>query len=322
MLLCLLCSDVSDPDLDAIIESVHNCTPHISIPCRGRIFCGLDDLPGLHKLVANQGMRAAMAPCRNEALLCALQASPGRIDAYANADDVTTESLSEIDELGLTSEDIDRFRLFGLTTVAALRRLEERHLRVQLGYRATAVYKLLHEHDDGPLPLYVPPAEIICVQRFEQVEREPGVILLSAEHLTNNAIELLQGKQTWRIEVGIINARDEVIHARSRILREGISLLRPLLVHVHTLCRNILQHRHQWHGIRLRLTSLRNVEGEQMFLFSKQSRRSELVELLRPRYSHVMKRVEILDPWSIIPERYSRILSIGPSSNAHNGEST
>lgn len=313
MLLCLLAYELPDPALDALLEAVHQCTPLISMPCRGRIFCGTDDLARLHGLVQRSRIRAAMAPERTTALLQALQAQPGRIDVHENAEGVSADVLVQMDELGITTEDVERLRMFGLDTIAALRGLERRHLHVQFGYRGDAVFRLLHQVDTTPLPMYVPPPEVICLERFETDQSEPGPILAAAEHVTTNAVELLAGRQAWRIEVGIMNAADVVIVTQSRILRQGTSLLRTLLTHVQTLCRRLLQARHIWRGLRLRLASLRHPEGEQISLFNSGSGRADVVELLRPRYAGVVKRIEIIDPWSILPERYSRIIPIGSS---------
>lgn len=313
MLLCLIANELADPSLDALIEAVHRCTPLISVPCRGRIFCGTDDLTGLHGLVERENIRAAMAPERSTALLQALQSRPGRIDIHEHADTVSTDVLARLDELGITTDDVERLRMFGLNTIASVRRLERRHLQVQFGYRGDALFRLLHRADHSPLPMYVPPPEVICSERFETDQREPGPIMDAAQRVTTKAIDLLAGRQAWRIEVGIMNAADIVSTAQSRILRQGSSLLRTLLTHVHTLCRHLLQARQIWRGLRLRLASLRHPEGEQISLFDSGNNRSDVVELLRPRYAGVVKRIEILDPWSILPERYSRIVPIGPA---------
>lgn len=313
MLLCLVAYELSDPALDALLEAVHQCTPLISVPCRGRIFCGTDDLPGLHALVERGRIRAAMAPERTTALLQALQARPGRIDVHEHADTVSTDVLSQLDELRITTDDVERLHMFGLDTISALRRLERHHLQVQFGYRGDGLFRLLHRADQSPLPMYVPPPEVICSERFETYQREPGPIMAAAEHITTKAIDLLAGRQAWRIEVGILNAADIVIVAQSRILRQGSCVLRTLLTHVQTLCRRLLQARHIWRGLRLRLASLRHPEGEQISLFDSGRGHADVVELLRPRYAGVVKRIEILDPWSILPERYSRIVPIGPA---------
>lgn len=319
MLLCLLAHELSDPALDALLEDVHRCTPLISIPCRGRIYSGLDDLASLHGLVERSNLRAAMAMERSTALLQALQARPGRIDVHEHADDVSVNVLPQLGELGITADDTERLRMFGLETIAALRRLEQRHLQAQFGYRGMGLFRLLHESDASPLPLYVPPPEVICVERFDTDQCEPGPIMAAAEQAAGRAIEILAGRQAWRIEVGILNAADVVVHAQSRILRQGTHILRTLLTHVRTLCRQLLAARNFWHGLRLRLASLRNPEGEQMTLFDTGNCRADILELLRPRYAGVVKRIEIIDPWSILPERYSRIMPIGPDRTSENG---
>lgn len=311
MLLCLLCSDASDATIDALLDSVHACTPLLSTPARGRIYCGLDDLQGLHAVVRRFNCRAAMAPLRNDALLRACAAeTTGRIDVFENADNVPSRILTMLPELGISHDDTERLRLFGLDTIGRLRTLEERHLRLQFGARAGMLYQLLHDARDASLPLYAPPPQIVAIERFDEDAREPGLILDAAQRCSQVAAIKLDDREAWRIEVSVLDANDTITDARSRILRQGARLASIIWTHVQTLCRMLLRPNRRWRGVGLRLASLRQAEAEQIDLFAPRVSPSQLQQLLRPRYGHVLKQVQILDPWTLMPDRHARIVPI------------
>jgi hypothetical protein len=323
MLLCLLLDRASDAVFDTLLEAVHACTPLISVPVRGRIFCGRDDMRGLHEVVRTFGCRAAMAPRRSDALLRACSAAvPGRIDAFDHADDVSTTMLSMIPELGLTDDDVERLRLFGLDSIGRLRTLQHRHIQLQFGERAGRLYRLLHEAEVAPLPMYVPAPQVIVIERFDDDVREPGIILDTAQRCTARAVLQLGTRQTWRIELAVLDAAERIVDTRSRILRQGATLLRTLWVHVQALCRELLHADRYWRGIRLRLASLRQAEGQQMDLFGTEISRTDLLEQMRPRYGSVLKQIEILDPWTLITERHARIVPIRPADDTQKGDRT
>lgn len=321
MLLCLLLPKAADPVFDTLLEAVHACTPLISVPVRGRIFCGLDDMPRLHEVVRTFGCHAAMAPRRNDALLRACAAGvPGRIDAHEHADDVPSNVLRMIAELGMGDDDIERLRLFGLDTIGRLRTLELRHLQMQFAGRASALHRMLHEVDSGALPMYVPPAQVLLSERFDEAVREPGVVLSAAERCTARAALQLGARQTWRIELAVLDAAERIVDTRSRILRQGTTLLRTLWTHVQALCRELLHRDRYWHGLRVRLASLRQADAQQIDLFAPRITRRDVLEQMRPRYGGVLKQIEILDPWTLMPERHARILPLGTLPTLQDGE--
>ncbi|MBU3700035.1 MAG: hypothetical protein FGM33_08515 [Candidatus Kapabacteria bacterium] len=320
MLLCLLLSDAPDAAIDALLDSVHACTPLLLMPARGRIYCGVDDLQGLHAVVRRFKCRAAMAPRRTDALLRACTAEiAGRIDVFDNAEEVPSRVLTQLTELGINDDDAERLRLFGLDTIGRLRTVQERHLGLQFGARAAMLYRFLHDASDASLPLYVPPPQIHVTERFDDGGREPGLILDAARRCCQRAASELGTRQAWRIEVSVLDANDAITDVRSRILRQGAQLVRILWTHVQTLCRMLLRPDQLWCGIGLRLASLRQAETQQIDLFAPRVSPAELHELLRPRYGDVMKQVQILDPWTLMPDRHARIVPVGRSISSDQG---
>ena len=295
---------------DYIVEQIHLCTPLISLPARGRIFCGLDNLHALRSVVQDQHLQAAIAPIRNDALMQSCTAVPGRLDIYEDANDAPTSALMHITELQFDSRDIERLRLFGLDTIGKLRNLTARHLHAQFGQRGSRLYHFLHDNDAAPLPYYVPPPSIVESERFDEPCREPGQVMQALEQCVARACAQLGKRYTWRVEVASLDRADAVQVSRDRILRTGINTSRELLVHLNALVREMLSRVHQWWGLRIRLASLALPVAEQTALFTPVANADILTQQMMPRYAHVLRKIVIDNPWSVIPEEYGRCVPI------------
>lgn len=308
MILCVVIEGaLSLAHWDAIVECVHRCTPLISVTRHGRLFAGIDDLDALRALVQNAGIRAAMAPDRTSALLCAIQGTAGRLDAYANADDVPISALHHVPELALDELETERMRLFGMNTIGDLCRLSERHLRVQFGAVGARVYTFLNALHT-PLQLYLPPPAITTRERFDESQCEPGILGAALNNCATHACMALAPRLCWRIELSVLNKADEPCVQRSRILRDGITSIEFILVHARALLLEMLSPTRRWWGLQLRLASLTPPRAVQTQLFIARKTAHDVSLAMLPRYASVMKRVEINNPWSIIPEQYSRII--------------
>jgi hypothetical protein len=312
----------TDAYWDALVDRLHTCTPLISLPYRGRVFCGLDDIHVLRELVLSYNLQAAVANTRHDALLQSCRATHGRIDAYDGSDDVPTSVLTRIIELEIQDHDIERLTLFGLDTIGNLRGLTERHLSAQFGHRGTKLYHFLHEHDDSPLPFYVPAPSIIVAERYDNVQQEPGPIFESLDRSARRAYTLLGTRSTWRVEVACLDKADQPVAVRERILRSGCQQLQQLLTHLHALIRDLLTQCRHWWGLRIRLASLALPVAEQTALFSPAKCAHDVAREMLPRYGHVMRKIVIHNPWSIIPEEYAsctpmmqRIVEVSPISS-------
>ncbi|MCX6139624.1 MAG: hypothetical protein NTX15_02145 [Candidatus Kapabacteria bacterium] len=307
MILCILLEGaLSSARWDAIVERAHACTPLLAVAKHGRLYCGIDDLDGLRRLVHKTHARAALAPDRTSALLCALDGVVGRVDAFANADEVPTSVLLKLPELGLDELDAERLRLFGMRTIRDLSALQERHLRVQFGKVGTTLHTFLTASSEA-LPYFVPPPDIIVCERFEESQREPGELESALLLCAQCAVDALVPQLCWRIEIGVLDRADHVCAQRGRILREGVTTIGSLLVHARALLRELLAPTRLWWGIRLRLASLTPPRAVQTQMFIPRKTANDVSHTMLSRYSAVIKRVEIIDPWSIIPEHYARI---------------
>lgn len=309
MILCVVLEGaLSSARWDAVVERVHNCTPQIVVARHGRLFAGTDDLDGLRSLVRRTKALAALAPDRTSAFLCALHGTAGRLDAYADAKHVPISVLMRVPELMLDERDAERLRLFGIRTIGDLQILEERHLRVQFGSAGSKLHAFL-EQVFPPLPFYVPPPDIIARERFEDVQCEPGVLESALLECCIRALAELTPRRCWRIELAVLDKADETCAHRSRVLREGATTLDAVMVHARSLLRELQGPTRMWWGLRLRFASLTLPIAVQTQLFVPRKTTEDVSLAMIPRYSGVMKRVEILDPWSIVPESYARIIS-------------
>jgi len=293
--------------IDVIIEGVHACTPLISIPIPGRVYCGLDDIHGLRHLVSKYNLRAAITHFKHDALLLSCSAVPGRLDVYENADDVPSSTLLHVAELDIGIRDIDRLKLFGLDTIGRLKSLSSAHLQAQYGSRGRRLFHFLHEGSDQALPMYVPPPSVVTMEHFDDAVDEPAQFIEALEQCLHRAIIELAQRHAWRVDVALVDRAGNTIHSRHRILRSGSNRKDQLVVHMHALIRKLTTKAVVCWGVRLRLASLRIPDSEQMSMFSTDTTFEDIITYMLPRYSHIIKRVTILNPWSVIPEEYAKI---------------
>lgn len=302
----ILDSSISHASWDAVIEAIHRTTPLMLVRRHGVLHAGTDTIDEIRQHVRQWSARAAMAPDRTGSLFCALQAVPGRIDAHASADHVDCSVLLECPELDIDEVILHRLRLFGCSTIGLLMTLSERHLRAQFGDCGVRIYRLLHT-TSNTLPLYQPPDEICVSITFDDAVSEPGMLLDAGNLLCHSAYSSLAGRQAWRIDVGVLDRSCCVEARRGRIMRAATTTLQQISVHVDALIRQLLGSLRRWWGIRLRLTSLRAPQREQVMLFQPRTSAQELQSNLVPKYGSVIKDIEIVNPWSVIPEEFARI---------------
>lgn len=302
----ILDSAISHASWDAVIEAIHRTTPLMLVRRHGVLQAGTDTIDEIRQHVRQWSARAAMAPDRTSSLFCALQAVPGRIDAHASADHVDCRVLLECPELDIDKVILNRLRLFGCSTIGLLMTLSERHLRAQFGDSGVRMYRLLHT-TSHTLPLYQPPDEICVSMTFDDVVCEPGMLLDAGNQLCQSAYNALAGRHAWRVDVGVLGRSGCVEARRGRIMRAAITTLQQISVHIDALIRQLLGSLRRWWGIRVRLTSLRLPQSEQVVLFQPRASARELQSNLVPKYGAVIKDIEIVNPWSIIPEEFARI---------------
>ncbi len=307
----LLESSISAASWDAVIESIHRCTPLLYVRRHGVLHAGTDNLDEVRRYVRLWSARAAMTPDRTSSLFCALNGVPGRIDAHASAEHVPCSVLRECPEVDVDDVMLQRLRLFGCSTLGVLMTLSERHLRAQFGDLGIHLHRLLHTTSTS-LPLYQPPDDISVEDEFDDAVSEPSAILHAIDRLCSIAVEALAGREAWRIDVGILDRSGHVSSRRGRIMRGAVTSLQQLTTHVHALISQLCSSLRRWWGVRLRLSSLRLPLREQVALFQAQPSAQDIQSSLVPKYGPVIKDIQVINPWSVIPEEYARILGRQP----------
>jgi hypothetical protein len=297
---------IDDTHWDAIVEQLHRATPLLSVQRKGLAFAGTDDMVRIHRLVANLSALASLAPTRTAAYLTALHGHPGRVDVHENDATVPVTVFHRVPELSIHPRCVDRLELFGLRTIGALRTLSERHLGAQFGQDGLAIARFLHA-PSLPIPMYVPPPTVISTVRFEGAEREPGIIEAAVDTLVDDCVAELRGREAWRLELSVLDRADEPTARNGRILRQGAGTAALIRVHARALMRTLLHPTRRWWGVMLRLASIRRPLSEQTLLFTARPSASEIAAAMAPRYGSVLKTIEILDAWTVIPERFARI---------------
>jgi len=150
----------------------------------------------------------------------------------------------------------------------------------------------------------------VITERFDEPSCEPGQLMQALELCVLDACVQLGNRLAWRVEVVSLDRADAVQHGRNRILRSGSNSQSILFQHMQTLMREMLSTKLQWWGMRVRLASLTLPIAEQTVLFAPESSLEQITLRMLPRYAHVMKKVVIENPWSVIPEQYGKILPI------------
>lgn len=311
MILCVQLYGVyTDGYFHKLIDKIHTCTPFMSVPLRGRIYSGTDKIHKLRGLVCQYSLTAAIAPTRHDALLQACNANPGRIDIHEDANNVSCNVLSHLPELQITDKDLKHLRLFGYETIGQLKVLTQQQLRAQFGVRGENLYCFIHEQDLSPLPLYVPPSQIVIVKRFDDIENSSVAIIHALEISLQEACNMLSKRVAWRIEVSALQRNDEPILSKERILRFGTAEIEILWIHVQSLVQALLTEVSTWWGVGLRLSSIRSPITEQLDLFQRKTTADDIRRMMLPRYENVMRKVTIINPWSVIPEEYAQVKPI------------
>lgn len=210
-------------------------------------------------------------------------------------------------ELGFEEEMVERFRLFGLTSLGRLHALTRRHLEAQFGREGKRLFELLHPTgDDPPVPEYTPPPSIVASHDCDYPIAEPGDLfplldlldLLVAElaaRLADRRARLLTLRLTVRgPEGGVRVARHplkEPTARRAALFAAAERLLRPMLgpgVEIERLA--------------VELRGLVEPTREQGALFAERPELLDTLRTLHLRFPGTVLRAVIEDPDPVRPE--------------------
>ncbi len=290
---------------DALLHHVHACTPLIAVPRTGVLHAGTDNLSALRTLVERHALRASLAPCRRSGYLTACASVARRMDAHLNDDDVSVDVLPELPEARVPPTMVRRMHMFGLHTIGHLLKLTPQHLQAQFG---TTELPALLSLPNAPLPLYTPPPCCQTSVYLNDGTTEPEILQQMLSPMAQRVVAMLNGRVCYRVELSALNNARTVVATTHRILRTALRTARELMVHTTAMLRAMMRTIPVWHGIDVRLACLAMPTAEQLSLLPTRATAGEVYAALAPRYGATLRRVEVLNPWSVDADRFARLV--------------
>jgi len=298
----------------AIVDEVFGFTPLLVDQRPGRLFLAPDNPAKLRKLIERTDAKVGLAPTRTLALLSALQASPGSImtvdddDVAGFLNQLPVSALTDLPELELEEDVVEKLRLFGLAFVGSLRQLSRRHLDAQFGPPGLRLHGLLTSIPDRqPLTVYRPPIQLSHEMHFTEGANEPPFLEHALMQCLETVVKELGVRRAGRLEVALLDRADAPFQRRSRLLKRPTNDERSLRTQAATILQEMVgPDRYAW-GIALRLASILPPEPEQIALFRPRATASDLAVPLAQRFPAAIKRILVKEPWAYTADRFASI---------------
>lgn len=184
-----------------LLREVHEVTPWLESPRRGRVFAHLEPSEAA-SLAEGYGARVGIAGSREIAELAAVSARPGhlrRVDPGDEARFFEQLPLRFLKGVGASDKNLTRLHWLGLKTVADLARWSGSQLRSYLAEEGESLLPYLH----GPYSTRPRPFELPATLRrsitFEELAREPFELLPALERLSASLERGLDGRASRRL---------------------------------------------------------------------------------------------------------------------------
>ncbi|MFV1979869.1 MAG: hypothetical protein ACC655_01835, partial [Rhodothermia bacterium] len=149
---------------EGVIERINETTPFLAPVDHGWALFRPHSFSEACELSGSLLARVGLGPNRSVARLSALRSASGSVlQIKQDAVDrfLTSTKVEILTGLGFEHALVERLLLFGLTTLASVKRLTRRHLDAQFGDAGIALHSLLHpDARSEQVPLYVPPPTI------------------------------------------------------------------------------------------------------------------------------------------------------------------
>lgn len=291
---------------EKVAAALYKCTPRIAVATPDRLFAADVSTAELRPFVYAQGLKAGVGATRNEALLVALRAASGYLlapDVRAEADFWSRYPAGLL--ASLFGRDImERLDLLGFSTLAALRRLTLRHLRVQFGSEGERLYRLLHPPlYEPPIPLFRPPACIAASCDFDETIPTREALAPAVQLLLGHALAQLGERRFRRLTLEAATRADR--HAVPVLLRAPSAggpyvwrVLSDLLPRVAPVPHDVTR-------LTLSLEELGAPEGTQGALFKCNALALRAVRQVHLRYPGAMLTACTV-PHALLPEERTR----------------
>lgn len=289
-----------------IMEQCHGVSPYIEALHAGIALLDVDHHQPLLDLAHSLNAQAGLAPTRTVAVLAALRAGIGTLRI------VSTETMAAflaewpvqlLAQLHVSNDSISKLGLFGLTTMANLQMLTRRQLEAQFGNDGTTIHAIVASIAARTrIPLYQPPPVVDQTTYLDPPEREPEALGRVLHHITDIALERLNGLLLGQLDVHVRVRQPAGIVRASRLLRSPTNAAS----HVHTvaniLLRDVVGPQHYCSSIGVTLRLLQAPVPHQLGLFLPTPNAADVAASISRRYPQAIRRVDLHTADAYLPE--------------------
>jgi len=310
---------------EGVIERINEITPFLVPVDHGWALFRPHSFSEACELSGSLLARVGLGPNRSVAKLSALRSASGSVlQIKQDAVDRFLASTKVEILAGLGFEDVlvERLLLFGLTTLASVKRLTRRHLDAQFGDAGIALHGLLHpDARSEQVPLYAPPPTISESFDLEDAPLEwlPTDHLL--ERLSRRATSRLGNRLCRRITLQLETPRNDGKSVAQRILKKPTAnpgevfrtssfLLSQIVENTPAPTASLRsfeaspgrQSGQVAHELILSLSGLQNPQLRQASLFFERPPIFDAVSNLDERFPGAIRRAMIVSPDAPFPE--------------------
>ncbi len=260
-----------------------------------------------------RSLRAALgiAPNRLAAMIASLQAAPSEVvevDQRDVARFIARASVHHLVDLDVDQEIVERLRLFGFGTLGDVAGLTRRHLVAQFGKEGKDLFELLHQKEEQPIPVFVPPPVVTARQEIDPPSVEPGDLTPALQELMRMTVKELDPLLAHRVTLRLDGPHPESPRVARRILKAPTSQNRMIAAAADALLRSLLRHDLMTATMTLELGGLSQPTAIQGDLFRERLDLRETVRFLQTRFPGVLYRVALVDRDAILAEEsYRRV---------------
>jgi hypothetical protein len=296
---------------EAVVQQINTITPFLCPAAHGLAFFTPHSFTEACELAGSLIGRVGLGPTRSVACLAAIRSAPGSVLQVRQ--DVIGQFLSSTNietilRLGFEEGLIERLRLFGLTSLAHVKRLSKKHLELQFGMAGIRLYDLLHpDAKSRHVPLYSPPASISESFDLDGAPIEWLPTKHVVEQLCRRAIGRLGKKRCRRVSLQFKPGNGDPVAVRQRILKQPTASLEQIITAASFLFEQLAGCTQSVDEVVLTLGGLKNPSAHQAPLFFERPPVSDAVKNLEERFPGAVRRAVITNPDAPFPEDVIRL---------------
>jgi hypothetical protein len=295
---------------EGVVQRINEVTPFLSPVGHGWAFFRPHDFSEACELSGSLLARVGLGPNRSIARLSALRSASGsvlQVKRESAERFLASTKVEILTGLGFEESLVERFLLFGLTSLAAVKELTRKHLDAQFGEAGLALHDLLHpDTRSEQVPLYTPPPAILESFDLEDVPLEwlPTNHLL--ERLSRRASNRLGNRLCRRITLQFTSRRNtEKGNGKrigQRVLKKPTANQGEIFRTASFLFGQLVESTLVADELTLSLSGLQNPRHRQASLFFERPPIADAVSSLEERFPGAIRRAMIITPDAPFPE--------------------